>query len=148
MGEKSESKKPSCILLQHKSPHPLCILPKPTEFPGHPSNSSARTPSCMRMLWSKLCCQHALASTAWVQKWAQVAGTPVPIPLNYRRCSLPRLSRDPRGLLMCFLMPSCAPCCPTWPSAPTAALPSTHPLPVLPQPAPSLPQANSPHAWH
>ena len=37
-----------------------------------------------------------------------------------------------------ILMPSCALCCLTWPSAPTAALLSTHPLPVLPQPLPSL----------
>lgn len=72
----------------------------------------------MRMLWSKLCCQHALASTSWVHKWStQVSGTPVPVPLNYRRSSLLRhcmgIPRDPYATL-CSLLPhlaSCLYCC-------------------------------------
>ena len=61
MGEKSESKKPSCILLQHKSPHPLCILPDPQSSqathlqPGHPA------------AWG--CCgQNCVVSMHWPQQ--------------------------------------------------------------------------------
>ena len=135
MGGKSESKKPSCILLQHKSPYPRVYPSRQSPQSSQAISFTAQPgPSCMMMLWSKPCCQHALASTAWVHKWAQVSGTPVPIPLNYRRSSLRRYPwGSPR-----ILMPSCALCCLTWPSAPTAALLSTHPLPVLPQPLPSL----------
>lgn len=137
MGGKSESKKPSCILLQHKSLYPR-VYPsrqspqnsQATDFIAQPGRS------CMMMLWSKLCCQHALASTAWVHKWAQVSGTPVPIPLHYRGSSLRRYSmgipRDPYAILCSLLshLAFCPYCCSAF-YPPTACFATASSQPLL-----------------
>lgn len=162
MGGKSESKKPSCILLQHKSLYPR-VYPsrqspqssQATDFIAQPGRS------CMMMLWSKLCCQHALASTAWVHKWAQVSGTPVP---SHSTTEGPASADIPWGspgslchpvlfaaspgllplLLLCFLPTHCLFCHSLFPASPRAwhwqgSCPQVHGLALATTPTHSSP---------
>lgn len=124
---------PPAFSFSTKAYTPVCILPDRAHRVPKPLYSSART-----QLHDDAVVKTVLSACTGLNSLGPQMGTSLrdssSLPLHYRRSSFHRYSMGIPGILM----PSCALCCLTWPSAPTAALLSTHPLPVLPQPLPSL----------